>query len=68
MFIDGKVKLFGVERENSNKECTKMLYTESKSINTFYISGNIFLLVLMMLGEYSACPELQYFSSAIKLL
>ena len=48
MFIEGKVKLFGTEKKNSNKRCTKMFYTESKSINTFDISENIFPLTLLL--------------------
>lgn len=48
IFIEGKVKLFGTEKENSNKGCTKMFYIQSKSINTFDISENIFPLILLL--------------------
>jgi len=48
LFIEGKVKLFGTEKENSNKGRTKMFYTESKSINTLDISENIFPLIVLL--------------------
>jgi hypothetical protein len=48
MFIEGNVKLLGTEKENSNNGCTKMFYAESKGINTFDISENIFPLILLL--------------------
>jgi len=68
MFIEGKVKLFGTEKENSNEGTQKCSTLHQRAL-THLISVKIsFLLYCCCSGECSSCPELKYFFSAIMLL